>query len=54
MSTAIKEELDEAEDSGLGLAADDAPTLGGVMERGPSADDVRRRPDVTLDELLAR
>jgi hypothetical protein len=54
VSTAIKEELDEAEDSGLGLAADDAPTLKGVMERAPSAEDVLRRPDVTLDELLTR
>jgi hypothetical protein len=48
----LAEELRDAEEGGLGLAAEDAPTLAAVMERGASAEAMSQRPDRSLEELL--
>jgi hypothetical protein len=52
VSQNLAEELKDAEESGLGLAADDAPTLAAVMERGAPAEVVAQRADLSLEELL--
>jgi hypothetical protein len=52
-AASLKEQLDDAEE-GFGLADADAPTMAQVVERGPSAEAIALRPDVTLAELLSR
>jgi hypothetical protein len=51
-AVALAEQLDDAE-AGLGLADGPAPTMAEVVQRGPSAAAVERRPDVPLDALLS-